>query len=54
MQIFVNTEIADGANGVKDKFVNLGQGYIGVLQLFQLYCNLKLCQKKKLQTYKEI
>lgn len=42
MQIFVNTDKTDSANGVKDKFMNLGQGYMGVLELFQIYCKFEI------------
>ena len=47
MQISVNTEITDGANGVKDKFMNLSQVYMGVLELFQLYCKFEIMSKEK-------
>ena len=47
MQIFVNTDKTDSANGVKDKFMNLGQGYMGVLELFQIYCKFEIMSKEK-------
>ena len=47
MRISVNTEITDGANGVKDKFMNLSQVYMGVLELFQLYCKFEIMSKEK-------
>lgn len=47
MQIFVNTDKTDSANGVKDKFMNLGQGYMGVLELFQIYGKFEIMSKEK-------
>ena len=29
------------------KFMNLGQGYMGVLELFQFFCNFEIMSKEK-------